>query len=197
MPSLKVGAKAPSFALLDQSGTQRTLKSLGADYVVLYFYPKDDTPGCTIEAREFSEHTAAFKKLGAQVIGVSGGDVRSKEKFCSKYDLDLMLLADGDFAVAKKFGVYGKKKFMGREYMGVLRQTFVLDKGGKVLHKFAEVSPQGHAEEVLKFLKSGASATAAPRKARAPKPALRKASKKAAPSTAKPSRAKKMRPKKR
>ncbi|NDC36933.1 MAG: thioredoxin-dependent thiol peroxidase [Proteobacteria bacterium] len=155
MSKLKIGSKAPSFALPDQTGAQRTLKDVAAEYTVLYFYPKDDTPGCTLEAREFSQHAAAFKKLGAQIVGVSGGDARSKEKFCEKYGLRVMLLADTDFAVAKKFGVYGKKKFMGREYMGILRQTFVLDNAGKLIKQFPEVSPQGHAEEVLEFLRSG------------------------------------------
>lgn len=155
MSMLKVGAKAPSFNLPDQEGIKKGLKNLGGDYVVLYFYPKDDTPGCTIEAREFSNHIAAFKRLGASVVGVSGGDVKSKDKFCQKYGLEITLLADTDFEVAKSYGAYGKKKFMGREYMGILRKTFVLDKQGKLVQLYSDVKPEGHAEQVLEFLKTG------------------------------------------
>jgi peroxiredoxin Q/BCP len=169
MPAIKVGSKVPAFALLDQTGTELSLKDIGGDYVVLYFYPKDDTPGCTLEAQEFSKLAPAFRKLGTHIVGVSGGDVRSKEKFCAKYDLSITLLADDDFSIAKKFGAYGKKKFMGREYMGILRQTFVLDKSGTVVQAFPEVSPQGHAEEVLNFLRVGGKASKGKSKVVAPK----------------------------
>jgi peroxiredoxin Q/BCP len=158
MSMLKVGAKAPSFNLPDQEGKKRGLKNLGGDYVVLYFYPKDDTPGCTVEAREFSNNISAFKRLGASVVGVSGGDVKSKDKFCQKHGLEITLLADTDFEVAKSYGAYGKKKFMGREYMGILRKTFVLDKLGKLVQLYADVKPEGHAEQVLEFLKAGKAA---------------------------------------
>lgn len=169
MPAIKVGSKAPAFALLDQTGTERSLKDIGGEYVVLYFYPKDDTPGCTIEAQEFSKLAPAFRKIGTHIIGISGGDVRSKEKFCTKHDLSITLLADENFSIAKKFGAYGKKKFMGREYMGILRQTFVLDKSGTVVQAFPEVSPQGHAKEVLNFLRVGGKAAKGKSKVVAPR----------------------------
>ncbi len=150
--TVSIGKQAPAFSLFNQLGKRVGLKDFSSTYTVLYFYPKDDTPGCTLESKGFSSMMGAFRKAGAHVIGISGGDVASKAKFCGKYDLALDLLADTDFATSKKYGAFGEKSFMGRKYQGILRQTFVLDKNKKVLKVFESVKPQGHAEEVLAYL---------------------------------------------
>ncbi len=144
--------KAPGFTLPDQDGAPVTLSKIESDFTVIYFYPKDDTPGCTIEAKEFSSEYRSFKRKGITVLGVSGGNVRSKEKFCDKYDLSIPLLADESFQVAKKFGSFGQKSFMGRKYQGIFRRTFILDRNKKVIKVFDSVSPKGHAQEVLEFI---------------------------------------------
>jgi peroxiredoxin Q/BCP len=143
---------APSFSLPDQNGNSFTLREVSSPYTVVYFYPKDDTPGCTIEAKEFNQALSKFHKRNITVVGISGGDVRSKEKFCGKYKLKVPLLADVSFEVAKKFGAYGKKSFMGRSYEGVLRRTYVLDKSKRIIKEFGSVKPAGHADEVLSFI---------------------------------------------
>lgn len=152
MKSLKEGAKAPSFALTDKSGKKISLKDIETPYTVVYFYPKDDTPGCTIEAKEFSEALPKFKKAGASIIGISGGTDKTKDKFCTKHNLKVTLLTDPDFTVSKAYKSYGKKKFMGREYMGIYRKTFLLDNAKKIVKIFDEVSPEGHADEVLELI---------------------------------------------
>lgn len=152
MPDLKTGILAPKFKLPDQNGDVKSLADFGSKHVVLYFYPKDLTPGCTLEAQEFSKKAAAFKKLDAEVVGISGGDSDSKQKFCKKHNLKITLLADEEFAIAKKFGAFGKKQFMGKTYNGIMRKTFVLNSSGKIVHIYPEVTPAGHADEVLKFL---------------------------------------------
>lgn len=149
---LTVGKKSPSFALKDKDGKVHRLEDLPGRYTVVYFYPKDDTPGCTIEAMQFTGAKAALKKLGASVVGISGGDARSKAAFCKKHGLRLTLLSDPNFAVAKRFGAYGKKRAMGRTYTGILRKTFVLDDSQKVVKIFDEVKADGHAQEVIKFI---------------------------------------------
>ena len=150
MATLKTGQKAPDFKLLDQDGKPRSLKDLysKSKYLILYFYPKDLTPGCTIEAQEFSKGIAAFKKLKASIVGVSGGDSDSKKKFCNKHKLKITLLADDDFGVSKKFGAYGKKHFMGRIFNGIYRKTFIINSKGQVSHIYPEVKAEGHAQEV-------------------------------------------------
>lgn len=151
---LKEGKRIPAFRLLSSEGREISSKQFTSDYTVLYFYPKDDTPGCTLEAKEFSEHLSAFKKRNVAVFGISGLDEKSKAKFCKKHGLSVPLLADPDFKVASKFGVYGEKRFMGRTYMGVHRCTFVLDKRGKIVQVFETVKPAGHALEVLQAIDS-------------------------------------------
>ena len=145
--------KAKQFKLKDKDGKTWSLKDFDEDFLVLYFYPKDNTPGCTIEARDFQKSLGQFKRLSAKVIGISGGDEKTKTKFCDKHRLKFLLLSDTDFSVSKKYGVYGKKKFMGREYMGISRQTFVIDKKRNIIKVFEKVKPLGHAKEVLEFLK--------------------------------------------
>lgn len=152
MKSLKEGSKAPKFMLQDKDGNSYGVGKKGPEFTVLYFYPKDNTPGCTIEAQEFSKNLKQFALRGALVVGISGGDEKSKEKFCKKYRLEVPLVSDTDFAVSRAYGVFGEKKFMGRVFKGIYRKTFIIDKSGNVARVFDTVSPQGHATEVLEAL---------------------------------------------
>ena len=151
---LQAGKKAINFILKDKDGKEHFLSDMKTKYTVLYFYPKDDTPGCTLEAIEFTSKLPELKKLGASVVGISGGDEKTKKKFCEKHDLGVLLLSDTHFETSKKYGVYGEKHFMGRKYDGIFRTTFILDKDHKIVHVFESVKPEGHAMEVLSFLKS-------------------------------------------
>jgi peroxiredoxin Q/BCP len=149
---MKLGQKAPDFSLKDRTGKLYSLKSFKDKFLIVYFYPKDDTPGCTIETKNFSSDRAKFEKLGAQVVGISGGDEKSKEKFCKKHNIALTLLSDTDFAVAKSYDSFGEKTFMGRKFNGIFRNTFVLDASKKIVQIFEKVSPEEHSEEVLSAL---------------------------------------------
>ena len=149
---LKAGAKAPAFSLQSDSGETVTLAGLKGKPVVLYFYPKDDTPGCTVEACEFRDTWSDVKKTGAVVLGVSPDDVTSHEKFKTKFKLPFPLLADEDHAVAEAYGAWGEKSMYGRKYQGILRTTFVIDPAGKVARVFEKVKPKGHAAEVLEAI---------------------------------------------
>lgn len=150
---LKPGTRAPAFSLPTDSGDTVALKDFRGKPVVLYFYPKDDTSGCTVEACEFRDSWAAVKKSGAVVLGVSPDGVDSHRKFREKYALPFPLLADTDHAVAEAYGVWGEKTNYGRTYFGILRTTFLVDGAGRVAHVFEKVKPQGHAAEVLEALK--------------------------------------------
>ena len=150
---LSEGKKAIDFRLTDKDGKSWSLGDIKAKYTVLYFYPKDDTPGCTVEAIDFTKGVDELKKLGATVVGISGGDDKSKKKFCDKHKLNVLLLSDTDFKVCEKYGVYGEKTFMGRKYMGINRVTFILDSDKKVVKVFEKVQPLGHVKEVAAFLK--------------------------------------------
>ena len=145
----KEGSVAPNFAAKDANGETVRLKDLRGQKVVLYFYPKDDTPGCTKEACSFRDAFAAFKKRDIKVLGVSVDSEASHKKFAAKYKLPFTLLADPDHAIADAYGVYGEKKFMGRTYMGVKRITFLIDEKGKVKKVFEKVKPEEHARDVL------------------------------------------------
>ena len=149
---LKEGAKAPAFSLPSDDGGTVALKDLKGKKVVLYFYPKDDTSGCTTEACEFRDSWAAVKRKGAVVLGVSPDGVKSHGKFKEKYDLPFPLLADEDHAVAEAYGAWGEKSMYGRKYFGILRTTFVIDEAGRVAKVFEKVKPKGHAAEVLAAL---------------------------------------------
>ena len=149
MANLKEGDKAPDFKVTDAEGNVVKLKDLRGKKVVLYFYPKDDTPGCTKEACAFRDSFGKFKKRGIEVLGVSLDSEKSHQKFAKKFDLPFRLLADTDRAVSEKYGTYGKKKFMGREYMGVNRMTFLIDEKGKIKKIYDKVKPEEHADEVL------------------------------------------------
>jgi peroxiredoxin Q/BCP len=146
---LKEGTTAPVFKTTDANGEAVSLKDLRGQKVVLYFYPKDDTPGCTKEACSFRDDFAKFKKRGIAVLGVSPDSEKSHKKFETKYKLPFTLLADTDHAIAESYGVWGEKKFMGRTYMGVQRTTFLIDEKGKIKKVFEKVKPEEHASEVL------------------------------------------------
>jgi thioredoxin-dependent peroxiredoxin len=149
---LTPGSPAPAFSLPSDEGTTVALKDLKGRKVVLYFYPKDDTTGCTTEACEFRDSWAAVRRAGAVVLGVSPDGIASHQKFKRKYELPFTLLADEDHAVAEAYGVWGEKSMYGRKYHGILRTTFILDERGRVARVFTKVKPQGHAAEVLAAL---------------------------------------------
>jgi peroxiredoxin Q/BCP len=146
---LKEGDAAPDFEARDAEGNVVRLSDLRGQKVVLYFYPKDDTPGCTKEACSFRDAFAEFGRRGIKVLGVSLDDERSHRKFADKYKLPFTLLADTDHAVAEAFGVYGEKQFMGKKYMGVDRKTFLIDEQGRLKKVFDKVNVEEHADEVL------------------------------------------------
>lgn len=146
---LKEGSVAPDFKTTNTNGETVRLKDLRGQKVVLYFYPKDDTPGCTKEACSFRDAFADFKKRGIEVLGISTDSEASHQKFTAKYKLPFTLLADTDHSIADAYGVYGEKKFMGRTYMGVKRMTFLIDEKGKIAKVFEKVKVDEHAREVL------------------------------------------------
>ena len=150
---LKEGEQAPDFSLRDKDSNIHSLSEINSDYVLVYFYPKDSTPGCTIEAQEFSKDIEEFNELNTTIIGMSGGDDKSKTKFCEKHNLKILLLSDTDFSVSNNYGVYGEKSFMGRKYMGISRWTFVLNKYHKIIKIYDKVKPAEHSQEVLEFIK--------------------------------------------
>ena len=146
---VKEGEAAPEFEARDAEGNTVKLSDLRGRKVVLYFYPKDDTPGCTKEACSFRDSFAEFGRRGIEVLGVSLDDEQSHRKFAEKYSLPFTLLADTDHAVADLFGVYGEKQFAGRSYMGVSRKTFLIDEEGRLRKVFDKVKVDEHADEVL------------------------------------------------
>ena len=146
---LKEGDAAPGFAARDQDGADVKLADFRGSRVVLYFYPKDDTPGCTKEACSLRDSFTEFEKRGIKILGVSTDDEKSHRKFISKYALPFTLLADTDHAVAEAYGSYGEKTFMGKNYMGVVRRTFLIDEQGKIKRIFDKVKVDEHADEVL------------------------------------------------
>lgn len=150
---MNIGEAAPSFSLTDKDGKVHTLASLARAFTVLFFYPKDDTPGCTVEAKEMSERLALLEALDAAVVGISGGTDKTKAKFCAKHDLSVLLLTDPDFETARAYESYGEKSFMGKRYLGILRNTFILDRDLKIRRVFTNVKPAGHADEVIAALR--------------------------------------------
>ena len=149
MPLIDEGKKAPSFSLKDQEGKTHRLADYAGRPVVLYFYPKDDTPGCTTEACAFRDNLPQFKKSKAAVLGVSILDEASKARFAAKHDLNFPLLADEDHEIADKYGVWQKKSLYGRSFMGNVRTTYLIDRDGKVAKRWDNVKVDGHAEAVL------------------------------------------------
>ena len=146
--------KALNFNLPSTNQKIFSLKENQGKYVILYFYPKDDTPGCTIETIDFNKLLPKFKKLNCEVYGVSKDSLKSHDKFRDKYKIKFDLLADEDLNVLKKYKVWGKKKFMGREFMGVIRTTYLIDKKGKILKVWENVKVKDHAKEVLETLQN-------------------------------------------
>ncbi|MGH7626854.1 MAG: thioredoxin-dependent thiol peroxidase [Gemmatimonadaceae bacterium] len=159
---LAVGKPAPAFTLDTDTGERLSLRDLKGKPVVLYFYPKDDTSGCTAEACEFRDAFPRFDKSNAVILGVSPDPVKSHQKFKAKFELPFTLLADTDHAVAEQYGVWKEKSMYGRKYMGVERTTFIIDGAGKLAKIFEKVKPQGHAAEVEAALATLAAAGARP-----------------------------------
>ncbi|MEX0879225.1 MAG: thioredoxin-dependent thiol peroxidase [Thermoanaerobaculia bacterium] len=149
MSLLAVGDKAPAFRTVDQDGKPVTLSDFKGQKVVLYFYPKDDTPGCTKEACAFRDGWAKFRRRKLAVLGVSVDDAKSHRKFADKYSLPFPLLADTDKKIVKDYGVWGEKSMYGRNYMGTKRVTYLIDEKGKIAAVWPKVKPDAHAEEVL------------------------------------------------
>jgi len=149
---LSEGDKAPDFSLPDQNGEQIKLSDLKGETVVLYFYPKADTSGCTTQACGVRDRRADYEAAGARVLGVSPDEVKDIDKFAGKYDLDFTLLADADHSVAEQYGTWVEKSMYGRKYMGVQRATFIIDPDGKIAKVFPKVSPKKHDDLVLKAL---------------------------------------------
>ena len=151
---LEAGNQAPDFELQDNQGDVRKLSDYAGQTVVVYFYPKDDTPGCTKEACSFRDSYQNFKTAGVEVIGISPDSVKSHSKFSEKHDLPFTLLSDPEHKVCEAYGVWGLKKFMGREYDGVFRTTFVIGPDGKIKKVFKNVKPADHSHEVLEAVKA-------------------------------------------
>jgi peroxiredoxin Q/BCP len=150
MLKVKEGEPAPDFELPDQTGERHSLTHHRGEWILLYFYPKDDTPGCTKEACGIRDAYADFKENKIEVFGVSVDSVESHGKFAEKYHLPFTLLSDADKKAVNEYGVYGKKKFMGREYQGTLRTSFLIDPEGRIAKIYEDVKPEAHAEEILR-----------------------------------------------
>ena len=150
---LKENELAPDFTLADETATPRKLSDYRGKDVILYFYPKDDTPGCTTEACNFRDDYSAYEKAGVVILGISADSPKSHAKFKEKYHLPYTLLADETHEVCEKFGVWAPKKFMGKEFMGILRTTFLISREGKITKVFENVKPADHSKEILALIK--------------------------------------------
>jgi peroxiredoxin Q/BCP len=149
MSHLKEGDQAPAFAASNEKGQTVSLADFKGKKLVLYFYPKDDTPGCTAQACSLRDHYGSFLARGYEVLGVSPDSAKKHVKFQEKFNLPFQLLADEDHTVSEAYGVWGEKKFMGRAYMGIHRTTFVIDEGGRIERIIAKVDTEGHADQLL------------------------------------------------
>lgn len=150
--TLKIGSRAPDFVLSDQEGNRIKLSAFKGQRVILYFYPKDDTPGCTAQACGFRDRYDAIQNAGAVVLGISPQDAKSHAKFKTKFKLPFPLLSDPDHAVAEKYGVWGEKNLYGKKYMGILRSHFVIDEHGKIADIQIKVSPQDSVSRAVESL---------------------------------------------
>lgn len=146
MEKILEGSNAPDFKLMGSDGKEHTLSEFKGKYLILYFYPKDDTPGCTVEAKEFNSALNEFEGKGARIVGVSKDDLKSHEKFKNKYELNFLLLSDPESKVIKEYDAYGDRGIFG---MGTLRKTFLIDKNGKIVKVFDKVNPKGHGAQLL------------------------------------------------
>ena len=151
---IKENTKAPIFNLPSTNKKNYSLKDSLGNYVIIYFYPKDDTPGCTLETNDFNKLLPKFKKLNCEILGISKDNLKSHNKFRDKYKIKFDLLADEEIKVLKKYKVWAKKKFMGREFMGIVRTTFLIDKKGKIIKIWSNVKVKDHAKEVLVTLQN-------------------------------------------
>ncbi len=185
MGVIDIGAKAPAFTLDSDSGKKVSLRDFAGKTLVLYFYPKDDTPGCTREAQAFTKARADIEKAGGVVVGVSKDSVAAHCKFRDKYGLSIPLLSDPDLTLHQAFGAYGEKNMYGKKVMGTIRSTFLV-RDGKVVHVYPSVKVDGHADEVLAFLRGGAAAPA--KKAPAKKVAAKTSPAKKAPAEKTPAK---------
>jgi thioredoxin-dependent peroxiredoxin len=158
--SIHINDKAPDFTLQDENGNEISLKSLRGKVVVLYFYPRADTPGCTVEACEFRDTYKQMQKTGAVLLGISPDTPKAQKKFQDKFKLPFTLLADADKKVAIAFDILKEKNMYGKKVMGVVRTTFIIGPDGKIQHIFPKVKPEGHAAEVLAYLKASAKGAA-------------------------------------
>jgi thioredoxin-dependent peroxiredoxin len=149
---LAVGTQAPDFTTTDQDGKKRSLSDFKGKRVILYFYPKDNTSGCTKEACAFRDHFDEFRRLGVEILGVSVDSEKSHQSFVQKHDLPFTLLADTDKRLVEAYGVWGEKRLYGKKYMGTNRVTYLIDEGGKIAAVFPKVKPDTHAEEILAIL---------------------------------------------
>ena len=152
---LKVGDPAPAFTLPDQEGKEHSLSEYKGSWVLVYFYPRDDTPGCTTEACGLRDQFPKFGKLKAQVFGVSADSVASHKKFAQKFKLPFPLLADPEKKMIQAYGAWGEKKFIGKTYMGIHRMSFLIDPRGKIAKVYEKVKPELHAQEILADLANG------------------------------------------
>jgi len=152
VPMLQAGTTAPDFTLQTDDGGEVTLSDYRGKKVVLYFYPKDDTPGCTAEACSFRDDYAQILAAGAVVLGVSPDDIKSHGRFKVKYRLPFALLSDPDHRVAEMYGAWGERRMYGKSYMGIIRSTFIIDEQGTIVRVFPQVTPKGHSQEVLAAL---------------------------------------------
>ena len=152
--TLKINSSAPNFTSPSTSQKNYSLKDSLGKYVVLYFYPKDNTPGCTTETNDFNKLLTSFKKLNCEVYGISKDSLESHDKFRDKYKIKFDLIADEELKLLKKYKVWGKKKFMGREFMGTIRSTYLIDTKGKILKIWDNVKVKDHAKDVLETLKN-------------------------------------------
>lgn len=149
----QIGQNSPDFVATDQNGKTVSLQDKSSAWLVLYFYPKDNTPGCTTEAKEFTDYAAQFQELGAEIIGVSPDSAKSHCKFIEKHSLEIQLISDPDHKVIEAYGAWRLKKFMGKEYMGVVRSTFLISPDRKIVQVWDKVRVKGHVEKVLQALK--------------------------------------------
>lgn len=151
---LKLNESAPDFSLPDQDGKLHKLSDYRGKFVLIYFYPKDDTPGCTKEACSFRDNLPQFGNIGTAIIGISTDTVLSHKKFVQKYKLPFTILADTDKKIVKQYGVWQPKKFMGREFLGTVRSTFLVNPKGKIVKMYEKVNPSTHVQEVIKDLEN-------------------------------------------
>ncbi len=154
MSQLKIGSKAPDFSAPNQNGETMSLADFSGKKLVLYFYPKDDTPGCTTQACSYRDHFDEFVRRGYQIIGVSKDDLKSHQKFLGKYELNFTLLSDPETTVIQDYGLWKEKSLYGKKYMGTARTTFLLDEEGIIIKIFENVDPKGDVQQVLTFIDS-------------------------------------------